>query len=131
MALQDLLAVPAIAGSGDRERQLRLNRWHFFQVVFVLTYAGVVLDELTTGLGFVKSGASYEQNPLGSLLIGNLGWVGLWLLVTLASVICYFSFRVVYFRMSPAWSLGLNVVVVLVTLVRWLAVVTAIQYLLS
>jgi len=113
------------------ERTKRLRRWHFFQIVFVLTYAGVVLDEITTGLGFLKSGPGYEQNPLGTLLIGNLGWIGLWLILSFACVVCYLSFRVVYFRLSPAWSMGLNILVVVITLVRWLAVVMAVQYLMS
>jgi hypothetical protein len=113
------------------ELRKRRARWRFFQIAFAVTYLGVVLDVVTTALGFQKTGSGYEQNPLGSVLIGGLGWIGLFLLMSLLCAVCYVSFRTVYWRMSTRWSMILNIVLVLVAAFRWLAVVTAILYLLQ
>lgn len=107
----------------------RLRRWRWFQVIFAWAYAGVVLDIVTTALGVQKDGKAYEQNPLGSLLIGNAGWIGLFLLVSGLAAVCYFSTRLVCFRMSLRWTTVLAALLVVAGLVRWLAVVTAVLYL--
>ena len=109
----------------------RWRRWRFFQWAFCFVYAGVVLDVVTTALGYVKSGSSYEQNPLGGSLIGHLGWVGLLGLLTILCIVCYRSVRLVYFRMSPRWSRLINPLMVLIATFRWFAVITAVIYLLQ
>jgi hypothetical protein len=122
------IAVPIESAEELRKRQAR---WRFFQIVFCLVYSGIVLDVLTTALGYLKSGSQYEQNPLGGSLIGDLGWPGLLALLTVLCLICYHSVRIVYSRMSLRWSVLINVMMVLIAIVRWLAVVTAIIYLLQ
>src|SRR5436309_8862635 len=107
----------------------REARWRFFRIVFVLVYSGVVLDVITTALVYLKSGSAYEQNPLGGGLISHLGWFGLLVLLTVLCLICYHSVRVVYRRMSLGWSMLINILMVAIALFRWLAVVTAVLYL--
>jgi len=131
MAVQQLLAPPTLTGVPVGELGKRHRRWHFFQVVFALTYVGIVMDIITTAIGEQKAGVGYEQNPLGSLLIGGLGWIGLFVLLTLLCGVCYVSIRLVYWRMSTAWSAIINTLFVLMMLFRWLAVVTAILYILQ
>jgi hypothetical protein len=113
------------------ELQKRAARWRFFQIIFVVVYVGVVLDVITTALGYVKAGSQYEQNPLGGSLIGHLGWIGLLALLTVLCGIAYHSVRVVAWRMAPRWTKFINVVMVGIAAFRWLAVVTAVLYLLQ
>jgi hypothetical protein len=115
----------------SEELQKRAARWRFFQITFVVVYVGVVLDVITTALGYMKAGSQYEQNPLGGSLIGHLGWIGLLALLTLLCGIAYRSVRVVAWRMSPRWTRLINVVMVGIAAFRWLAVVTAVLYLLQ
>lgn len=131
MAVHQLLVAPGIAGIPEGELDKRSRRWRFFRVVFALTYMGIVLDIITTAIGYQKSGAGYEQNPLGGLLIGNLGWMGMFVMLTALCALCYVSVRLVYWRMSTAWSAFINALFVLMMLFRWLAVVTAIIYILQ
>jgi hypothetical protein len=113
------------------ELRKRQGRWRFFQIVFVAVYVGVILDIVTTALGYMKSGSAYEQNPLGGGLIGALGWPGLLVLMTVLCLICYHSVRVVYGRLSLRWSVLINTMMILIAAFRWLAVVTAVLYLLQ
>ena len=113
----------------DIERRQR--SWRLFQIVFCFVYVGVVLDIVTTALGYMKAGNQYEQNPLGGGLISHIGWFGLLALLTLLCVVCYRSVRLVYARMSIRWSRLINGLMLLIAAFRWLAVVTAILYLLQ
>jgi hypothetical protein len=124
------LVTTAGSMSGE-ELAKRQSRWKFFQIVFALVYIGIVLDIVTTALGYLKSGSGYEQNPLGGSLIGNLGWPGLAALMTLLCLVCYHSVRVVYARMSLRWTWLINGAMILIAAFRWLAVVTAVIYLLQ
>lgn len=114
-----------------QEAPARARRLRFFQIVFVLTYVGIVMDVVTTALGFRKSGASYEQNPMGALLIGHLGWFGILGLLTAFSLVAYISCKVIQTSKGPGWARTVNVVFVLLAAFRWVAVVTAILYLLQ
>lgn len=120
-----LARLPQIAGPK------RLARWRFFQGVFFFTYIGIVLDILTTSMGFDRLGPAYEQNPLGGTLIGAMGWVGLLLLMSALCVVCYVSFRVVFARMSLRWSRILNSIAVVVLLMRWVTVASAVAFLIQ
>jgi hypothetical protein len=113
------------------EYQKRAKRFRFFQIVFALTYIGIVLDVVTTALGFMKSGAGYEQNPLGSSLIGGLGWIGLLGVMTVISLVAYVSCKIVQWRKGGAWGRAINIAFVLLATLRWIAVVTAVLYLLQ
>jgi hypothetical protein len=122
----------ATAGSvSPEELAKRHSRWRFFQIVFALVYVGIVGDIVTTALGYLKSGSQYEQNPLGGSLIGNLGWPGLAVLMTLLCLVCYHSVRVVYARMSLRWTWLINGAMIFIAAFRWLAVITAVIYLLQ
>jgi hypothetical protein len=123
----------AVPSAAFRARKLRYNRWHFFQIVFVFTYAGVVLDILTTSIGVQKAGSvsAYEQNPLGSLLIGNLGWIGLFGLMTLFMLIAHFSLRHAYQRVGLGWLRFVNGLMLFVGGLRWFAVITSLMYVLQ
>lgn len=107
----------------------RQRRWHFFQAAFVAVYLGIVGDIFTTWLGYARAGTAYEQNPLGEGLIGHLGWFGLAALLTGLCVVCYFSVRVVFARMSLRWAVLINTLMVIIAVVRWLAIVTAVIFL--
>jgi len=120
-----------LSDSRTPEQGKRGRRWRFFQIVFVFAYSGTILDVITTAMGYSKTGAKYEQNPLGGGLIHDLGWIGLAALLTVLLGVCYFSCRVVYARMNLRWSSLLNTILVLVTAFRWLAVVTAVLYLMQ
>lgn len=122
---------PEIGGMLENEVTKRSRRWHFFRIVFALTYAGIVLDIVTTAIGEQKAGTGYEQNPLGGVLIGNLGWIGLFVLMTALCALCYTCVRLVFWRMSTRWSTLINTLFVVIMLFRWLAVVTAILYILQ
>lgn len=114
---------------GNVAEDTRASRWHFFQLVFGLTYLGILLDIITSAIGFQQMGSSYEQNPLAKALILNIGWVGLTLLLTATCAVCYVSFRAVYARMNLRWTMVGNVLIVVVALMRWVVVSTAIIYL--
>jgi hypothetical protein len=118
-------------GATPEELRRRQSRWRFFQIVFTLTYAGIVLDVVTTAIGFQKSGSSYEQNPLGGLLITHVGWMGILAVLTAFSLVAYVSGRTIAWRMRMRWIAILNAIVVLLMAVRWLAVVTAVIYIMS
>jgi hypothetical protein len=123
-----------MAGSIDyrsTEQRKRASRWRFFQIVFAAVYVGIVLDVVTTALGYRRAGSSYEQNPLGVNLIGHLGWLGMLVLLSAICIVCYHSVRLVYARMALGWSLAINGIMVLIAIFRWLAVVTAIIYLIQ
>lgn len=126
MLAHDPMLPPEPTCEEARDRQAR---WTFFRVVFVFVYAGVILDVVTTALGYRKSGATYEQNPLGGALIGHLGWLGLMFLLTVLCLVCYNSVRVVHRTLGRRWILFINGFLVLVAAFRWLAVVTAVLYL--
>lgn len=115
----------------ETELSRRRRRWRFFQVVFAFVYVGILMDIATTALGYMKAGSAYEQNPLGGGAIGFLGWPGLVAVMTFLCLVCYHSVRLVYARMSLRWSSLINSVMVLIAAFRWLAVVTAIIYLLQ
>jgi len=119
------------AGMPAKEVDQRRKRWRCFKIIFGILYSGVVLDISTTALGFQANGSSYEQNPLGSVLIGHLGWIGLWAFMTVLSALCFVSCRVVYWRMRLGWSRLVDVLIWLVALVRWLTIVATISYLMS
>lgn len=106
----------------------RLSRWHFFQAAFAVTYLGILGDIVTSAIGFQQMGSSYEQNPLAKAIILNVGWVGLTILLTSVSAVCYVSFRAVYARMALRWTAVGNVLIVIVALMRWVVVSTAIIY---
>jgi hypothetical protein len=119
----------AVQSISHDELVKREKHWRFFRIVFVLTYTGMVMDVATTALGFRKGGDSYEQNPLGGFLINNLGWFGLLALLTAISFVCYVSCRTVLWQKSMRWGTFLNSVFVVLSLLRWVAVVTAVLYL--
>jgi hypothetical protein len=98
-------------------------------VIFAFLYLGIVLDLITTSLGFARTGSSYEQNPIGGLLIHNTGWIGLFFALSALAAVFYFSSRVVCLRAARFWSTVLTVLLAVAALVRWTAVVTAILYL--
>ena len=123
---QRMEAAPA---PDDREVAKRRARWHSFQVIFALLCVGVVLDVITTAMGFSKAGSSYEQNPIGGFLIHTAGWFGLAAALAVLAGICYFSVRIVCFNAARRWSGVLTALVAVAALVRWTAVVTAIVYL--
>src|SRR5579859_7276175 len=93
----------AIASPAFREAKLRSHRWRFFQIVFVFTYLGIVLDVVTTAIGSQVAGSTraYEQNPLGRLFIGQVGWLGILAAMTTLMLIAYVSLRVAHRRVSP------------------------------
>lgn len=111
------------------EMQIRADRWRFCRFMMILIYVGLVMDVVTTALGVQEAGMSYEQNPLGSLLITHLGWPGLFLLLTALSAVCYVSCRAVYFRMRLGWTRLIDVLLVFMAAVRWIAVLAALGYL--
>lgn len=120
--------VPALPPEELAKRQAR---WHSFQIVFALAYLGIVLDVLTTAMGFQAVGSSYEQNPLGGTLIGNLGWAGMFALMSVIAFICYRSCRLVCFHMSRRVSGIVTGLLAVAAFVRWVAVITAILFLLQ
>lgn len=106
----------------------RLRRYHSFKVVFTLAYAGIVLDIVTTAINSARTGAGYEQNPLGSTLIHGVGYAGLFVMLTAFAALLFVSFRTVCLHASPRVSGFLTSLLALVTFIRWIAVVTAILY---
>lgn len=128
--MSSLSAVPALALAIARtaDQQKRQHRWRLFQILFALTYAGIVMDVITTAIGTYTSKVPYEQNPLGLYLIDRLGWLGLLWLISAICIVCYASCRTVIWRLSTRWGVVFNVALGLLAAVRWLAVVTAILY---
>jgi hypothetical protein len=112
-----------------QDARKRVRRWHSFQVIFAFLYLGIVLDLITTAMGFARTGSSYEQNPLGGALIHNTGWIGLFVALSVLAGVFYFSSRVVCLKAARFWSTILTGLLALAALVRWTAVVTAILYL--
>lgn len=129
LSVSQLLVRPVIHIPSERELRVRNRRWKYFQIMFPLLYLGIIFDIVTTNMGIGQDGKEYEQNPFGSVLIGNLGWIGLFVFMSAVCAVCYLSLRIVYWRMSTRWSLALNIALTCLTLVRWLIVVLAIQYL--
>lgn len=125
------LTVPLSSVTGHPDAAARERCWRWFQVIFACTYTGVLLDIVTTAMGFQRVGAAYEQNPLSSLLIRDVGWSGLVLIVTLVALVCYVSCRSVCLRLATRWAVTLNVLLALAGLVRWTAVATAVAYLME
>lgn len=123
------MATVPVEGIDPEESAKRARAWRFFQWAFAFVYSGVVLDVVTTALGYMKAGSAYEQNPLGGGLIERLGWFGLLAVLTLLCLICYHSVKLVYSLMSVRWSTLINSLMVLIAAFRWLAVITAIFYL--
>jgi hypothetical protein len=115
----------------EAEYRKRSKRFRFFQIVFALTYVGMVLDVITTAMGYARAGSSYEQNPLGGALIGNLGWVGLLAVLTAISIVAYVSCKIIQWNKGGAWARAVNIAFVILAAFRWLAVVTAVLYLLQ
>src|SRR5947209_8767971 len=83
------MAIARGAPLGLWETRTRERRWRIFQVTFFFLYLGVVLDLLTTSMGYQRIGSAYEQNPLGALLIQHLGWTGLLATFAGLAAICY------------------------------------------
>src|SRR5947209_1959047 len=110
------------------EQRKRRARWHSFQVIFGLLYSGILLDIITTSMGFQKAGSGYEQNPLGGFLIGNLGWVGLAVVLSAFAGVLYLSCRVLFLQVSSRRTGWLSGVLAAATFVRWVAVVTAVMF---
>src|SRR5947209_9965381 len=110
------------------EMARRQARWHSFKVIFSIAYLGLVLDIVTTALGYHLAGKGYEQNPLGGTLIGGLGWWGLLFLLSGFAAVLFVSFKVVCFHMSSRVSGALTTVFAIATFVRWVAVVTAVLF---
>lgn len=113
------------------ELEKRARRFRAFQVIFVLTYTGIVLDVVTTALGYRQTGASYEQNPLGGLLIGELGWFGMLAVLTAISLIAYVSCKIIQWSLGGSWARWLNIALAVIAAFRWIAVVTAVLYLIQ
>jgi hypothetical protein len=122
----------AVASPALADAKLRYQRWRFFQIVFIFTYAGIIFDIITTALGAARAGsvAQYEQNPIGGFLIGHLGWAGILAAMTAMMLVTYGCLRMVHTRVSPGWIRVFNWLLLIIGAVRWLAVVTAIMYIL-
>ncbi len=122
----------AISSPDFRDAKLRFHRWRFFQIVFVFTYLGIVLDVVTTAIGSRIAGSAnaYEQNPVGGALIGQLGWLGILGAMTALMLIAYGSLHLAHNRVSPRWIRFFNWLMLVIGAVRWLAVLTALMYIL-
>jgi hypothetical protein len=123
----------AILSPEFRDAKLRSHRWRFFQIVFVFTYLGIILDVVTTAIGSQVAGSTraYEQNPIGGALIGQLGWLGILAAMTAFMLVAYFSLRVAHSRVSPRWIRFFNWLMLGVGAIRWLAVVTSLMYIIN
>jgi hypothetical protein len=128
--MQSQLQVRAVPSPSFQEARIRSRRWHFFQIVFVFTYLGIILDVVTTAIGSSVAGSAraYEQNPIGGALIGGLGWIGILGAMTALMLVAYVSLRVVHTRVQPGWIRFFNILMLVIGAVRWLAVVTALAY---
>ena len=128
--MQPRTAAKAIPSRAFQEAQLRARRWRFFQIVFVFTYLGIILDVFTTALGSQVAGSynAYEQNPIGGTLIYHLGWLGILAGMTALMLVAYGSLRVAHTRVKPGLIRFFNWLMLLIGAVRWLAVITALMY---
>jgi hypothetical protein len=115
----------------DEEAAIRARRWRFFQRVFGITCVAISCDVVTTYLGFQRIGARFEQNGLALYIIQHAGWVGLVAFLSLVCYVCLRSFRLVYWRLSPKWSRGLNMLVAVVCVFRWIVVLSNVLWLLQ
>ena len=131
--MQPQLQAHAISSNEFRDARLRSHRWRFFQIVFVFTYLGILLDVVTTAIGSHVAGSTraYEQNPVGGALLGQLGWLGILAAMTVFMLIAYLSLHVAHSRVSPRWLRFFNWLMLAVGAVRWLAVVTSLMYILQ
>jgi hypothetical protein len=128
--MQPHTSANAIPSRAFKEAKLRSHRWRFFQIVFMFTYLGIILDVFTTALGSRVAGSYtvYEQNPIGGSLIGHLGWLGILAAMTVLMLVAYGSLRLVHTRVSPRWIRFFNWLLLIVAALRWIAVVTALMY---
>jgi len=115
---------PAKTAPADRVESTRRRRWRYFRWTFAFTCAGIILDIVTTYLGFQRIGAAYEQNGIALYLIGHLGWVGMCALIALTCLVCLRSFKLVYWNLGLSWSRYLNIVITAVCLFRWIVAVS-------
>jgi hypothetical protein len=122
----------SIPSHAFQEAKLRAHRWRFFQIIFLFTYLGIIFDIVTTAMGSSVAGSTsaYEQNPLGGALIGQLGWLGILAAMTALMLVAYGSLHVVHTRVRTGWIRFFNWLLLFVGAVRWLAVITAIMYVL-
>ncbi len=111
--------------------QRRQTRWHSFQVVFALAYAGIVLDIVTTAIGIAKVGFSYERNPMTAALIHDLTWVGVLIFLSAFAALCYVSVRSVCFRMSPKVTAVLTALLGVGALARWTMAAGAVLFIMQ
>jgi hypothetical protein len=108
---------------------IRSRRWRTFLLVFSLTCAAIILDLVTTYLGFQRVGPRFEQNGIALYLIKNVGWLGVTGILALACLVCLQSFKLVYWNLGIRWSLWLNLVLALVCSFRWLVVASDVAWL--
>lgn len=113
------------------QAEQRQHRWHSFKVVFGLTFAGIVLDIVTTAIGIAKVGMSYEKDPLMAGLLSHLTWIGVLVLFAAFAGVCFVSVRAVCFRMSPTVTGILTVFLSLGAVARWLCAGTAVLFILQ
>lgn len=116
------LTVSTLAVAEDNAHRAR--RWRSFIILYCLTCAAVILDLITTYLGFQRIGSRFEQNGIALFLIQRIGWVGISGVLALTCYACLRSFKLVYWNLALKWSLWLNVVLALVCAFRWLVVVS-------
>jgi hypothetical protein len=109
----------------------REARWHSFQVVFGLAYAGVVLVIVTTAIGIAKVGFSYERNPLTAVLIHDLTWVGVLIFLSAFAALCYVSVRIVCLHMSPKVTSVLTALLGVGALARWTVAAGAVLFIMQ
>ena len=128
--MQPHLQFATATSARDAHTRLIAHRWRFFQYVFVFAYAGILMDVVTTAIGSQVAGSvgAYEQNPLGGSLIGHFGWLGITAALTALMLLLHASLRVSYRRVSPRWIRAFNWLLLGVGGFRWLAVVTALMY---
>lgn len=98
-----------------------------FRLIFLAAYLGAMLDVGTTALGVARSGAGYEQNPLGGVLITHLGWWGLAAVVTALCLVIYRAGRLTLHR--PRYRRLVTAALGILALTRWIAVTTAVLFL--
>lgn len=106
-----------------------MRRWNVFLCVFVLTSIAVVLDLVTTYLGFRRTGTRFEENAIALFLIQHIGWVGIGALTAAVCALCFSSFKRVYWNLSLHWSFWLNILAAIVCVFRWTVVVADIAWL--
>ncbi len=102
------------------EWSIRRKRWRYFQWAFALTFLGIVVDFVTTYIGFQRVGSSFEQNGIALYLIHHIGWVGVAILLVLTCLACLRSFKLVYWNLGLKWSHWLNILITVVCVFRWI-----------